>query len=226
MGIFGRISDIISANINDLLDRCEDPEKMLAQIIREMEEKIQECRTGVAKAIAAEKQLRRELDSNEHQAAEWDKRARQAVDQGKDDLAREALLRKKEHADLAGSLTGQWEQCKATADKLKASLRALEAKVAEARRKKDTLIARQRAAEAQKEISGSLASLDASSSFSKFDRMERKVNQLEAEAGAATELATRENDLEAAFKEMESGSGVDDELAKLKQEAAARKGQA
>lgn len=219
MGFFRRVSDIISANLNEFLDRCEDPEKMLKQMIRDMEETIAESRRGVAKAIAAEKLLRRELDANRKQVEVWEEKAEKAVEAGKDDLARAALARKKEHASLVASLSEQWNRSKATTESLKKDLRALEAKVAEARRKKDSLIARQRAAQASRQIQASMGSVGegTSAAFTKFERLEDKVEMLEAQAEAVGELGSDRRAIEDAFKELDKEENdIESELAALK----------
>ena len=144
--LFKRISDVLTANLNDLVDRVEDPERMIKQLIREMEENINSAREGVIDALASEKQLAKELDNQRRQSDEWYNRARRAMENGNETLAREALLRKKEHDDLASNLQGSWQSAKRTSERLKAQLRALEGKLEEARLKKGSLVARQRAA--------------------------------------------------------------------------------
>ena len=145
--IFKRINDIISANINDLIDRVEDPERMIKQIIREMEESINRAKEGVIDAIASEKRLQKDLEHHRRQSAEWLHKAEEALNAEQDDLARMALTRKKEHDNILKALEPSWESAKATSEHLKAQLHALEAKLEEARRKRSSLVARQRAAE-------------------------------------------------------------------------------
>ncbi len=224
MGIFKRISDILSANINHLLDKAEDPEKMIKQVINEMYEKIQEARTATAQAIAAEKQLKKELDVNQQQVEEWRTKAMQTVEAGDDDLARKALSRKKEHEHIVAGLQTQWESSHAAAENLKVQFQALQAKLAEAKRKQSALIARQRAAEAQRDIQKTLSNVDIDkSAFDKFDRMEEKVEQMEAEAQAMTELATEDASLEKEFQDIGDKEEIEDELAKLKAERDAKR---
>ena len=223
MGIFQRISDIMSANINHLLEKAEDPEKMIRQVINEMYDKIQEARSATAQAIAAEKQLKKELDTNESQLEEWRAKAMQAVEADDDGLARKALARKKEHEHIIAGLSKQWESSEAAADNLKVQLQALQAKLAEAKRKQSALIARQRAAEAQRDVQKALTHVDIDkSAFDKFDRMEEKVEQMEAEAQAMTELAAEDATLESEFEEIEDKDNIEKELDDLKAQRAAK----
>jgi len=214
MGIFGRLSDILSANVNDLIDRAEDPAKMMDQMIREMHEQLREAKIEVAKAIADEKRLQQQLKQNETQSQNWESKAVLALKKGDERLAKEALKQKKTYDGLAESIRPQWEQQNGLSSKLKDSLRALESKIDEARRKKEILVARQKRAEAQKKIHDVMSGLNDRSAFATFDRMEQKVMEIEAQADAAVELETES--LDDQFKALEAGSDVDDELAALK----------
>jgi len=147
--IFKRISDVLAANLNDLIDRVEDPERMAKQIIREMEENIRIAEEGVIDAIASEKQLHQDLEHHRQQSATWRQRAEEALRTDQEDLARAALTRKKEHDQIITPLESAWEAAQHTSAQLKAQLHALEAKLEEARRKRSTLVARQRAVEAR-----------------------------------------------------------------------------
>lgn len=219
MGIFKRISDIIAANINYMLDKAEDPEKMIKQVISEMEDRIQEARAATAQAIAAEKRLRQEVDTNQQQLEEWRQKAMQAVQSDSDDLARKALMRKKEHEHVLASLEPQWDAAHSASENLKIQLQALQAKLAEAKRKQSALIARTRAAQAQKDIQKSLGKMDIDdAAFRKFDRMEDKVQDMEAEAQAITEMNAEDVALEQEFREVEDKDDIEQELAELKAE--------
>ncbi len=145
--LFARISDVLSANISDLIDRVEDPEKMIKQIIREMEENIGLAKEGVVDAIASEKTLQQNVDRHRREAKTWQENARTALKDGKDDLARQALVRKNEHDTILKSLEPALESAQGTSASLKAQLKALDAKLDEAKRKRGALVARQRAAE-------------------------------------------------------------------------------
>ncbi len=214
MGVFGRMSDIFKANINELIDKAEDPGKLMDQMIREMQENLREAKIQVAKAIADEKRLHHQLKQNDSQSKNWESKAMLALKKGDERLAKEALKQKKTYDGLSSSLRPQWEQQESMSSKLKDNLRALESKIDEARRKKDILLARQKRAEAQKRIHDVMTGMNDKSAFATFDRMEQKVMEIEAQADAAVELEM--DSLDDQFRALESGSEVDDELAALK----------
>ncbi len=219
MGIFKRFSDILKANINDMISKAENPEKMLNQIMIEMNEQLIESKKSVASAIADEKRLERQMKDQLGQAQDWEKKAMLAVRAGKDDLAKEALLRKQEYTGLASQYKEQWESQHAAVEKLKSSLRQLQGKIEEAGRKKNILIARAKRAEAQKQIQKTMGSLSDTGAFEVFDRMAAKVDKIEAEADAMAELEdfTADGDLEKQFKALEAGdTSTDTMLAELK----------
>ena len=191
MGVFKRISDIISANLNDLVEDFEDPERMLKQVIREMEESISEVTRQTAKAMANEKTLSRELERNRQQVEQWQGRAKAAVESGDDELARKALTRKNEHAKVVTALEDQIESAHGASGTLKHQLDAMKAKLAEGKRNLATLSARKRAADFRGRMeavaTGATTDVD-ENAFSKFERMKAKVEQAEAEAEAMSEL--------------------------------------
>ena len=223
--LFKRISDVLTANLNDLVDRVEDPERMIKQLIREMEENINSAREGVIDALASEKQLAKELDSQRRQSDEWYNRARRAMENGNESLAREALLRKKEHDDLASNLQGSWQSAKRTSERLKAQMRALEGKLEEARLKKGSLVARQRAAQAREQMDRVTdrfqTGLDLNNSF---DRMAGRVDEMEAKMEARAELYGEYSPVEREFMKIEIDSEVETELAILRREIEKDKG--
>ena len=218
MGIFGRISTLLKANINDLVSKAEEPEKILNQLILDMKEQLIEAKKQVAVAIADEKRLKKQLDNELHMAREWEKKAMMAVRAGRDDLAAEALARKAEHDKLSSEYQAHWEAQKAAADKLRDSLRQLNAKIEEAKRRKNLLIARQKRAEAQKTIQETMSGLNDTSAFDTFDRMSQKIEQMEAEAEASAELAEGFNgdDLASQFDNLEQDHGANEALQALK----------
>ncbi len=220
MGILDRIRTVLKSNINALISKAEDPEKMLNQLLMDMNENLLEAKKQVALSIADEKKLERQALENKAQGDEWEKKAMLAVKAGKDDLAKEALLRKQEYDGYAASFQKEYETQHASVEQLKDALRQLQAKIEEAGRKKNLLIARAKRAEAQKQIQQTMGSLGANSSFDTFDRMTQKVDQIEAEAEAAKELneVSADQKLEDKFKELESaeGGGADKLLEDLK----------
>jgi phage shock protein A len=217
--LFKRISDVLTANLNDLVDRVEDPERMIKQLIREMEENVNSAREGVIDALASEKQLAKELDSQRRQSEEWYNRARRALETNNETLAREALTRKKEHDDIVANLQGSWESARRTSERLKAQLRALETKLEEARLKKGSLVARQRAAQAREQMDRVTdrfqTGLDLNNSLG---RMADKVGEMEARMEARAEIYGDYSPLEREFLKMEVDTEVEAELAVLKKE--------
>lgn len=219
-GIFARISDIFKANINDLLDKAEDPEKMIKQMVIEMEEAVNKATTAVGSAIANEKMLEKQHAEKKKLAGEWQQRAVKAVNAGRDDLARQALEKKNMFDKAATDLEGPLAEAQKTAVTMRSQLDQLKVKLDEARVRQGTLIARHQAAQAKKQISSSLAGIG-DGAFANFDKYEQKVLKAESEAEAMSQLAGDTTSLDDEFKKLEAGSSVEDELALLK--AAANK---
>ena len=217
MSVFSRMSTIFKANVNEALTKAEDPEKVLNQVIIEMNEQLVDTKQKVAAAIADEKRLERQYQETAEQAKGWEEKATIAVEKERDDLAREALARRNEAQQLADEYKIQWDKQRQAVDQLKEHLRALELKIGEAGRKKNLLIARQKRAKAQKQIHETMAGMKDSGAFDTFDRMEQKVGDMEARADAAAEMADFERDpLEDEFAVLETKGNVEDDLAALK----------
>jgi len=219
MGMWDNLKRVFKSNINAAISKAEDPQKILEQTIIDMNEQLIENKKAVASAIADEKRLERQYNDNLAMAKDWEDKAVLAVKSNRDDLAREALLRQKEYADYAVQFKQQFDQQHEAVEKLKDALRQLQSRIEEAGRKKNILVARAKRAEAQKKISETMGSMSNTSAFEAFDRMSSKVDQLEAEASAATELEdlNGSQSLEKQFKELESGKvGADLMLEDLK----------
>jgi phage shock protein A len=220
MGLFSRLGTLIKSNLNDIISKAEDPEKMLSQVLVDMKNQLVEAKKQVAVAIGDEKRLKKQWDDQVAQSKEWERKAMMAVHAGDDNLAREALMRQKEHEELSNQFETQWHAQKDAVDKLKEQLRTLNNKIEEAKRKKNILVARAKRAEAQKTIQQTMAGLSDTSAFDTFDRMTEKVDVLEAEAEASSELAGEMtgDTLDAKFKQLESpgGAAADMALAELK----------
>lgn len=214
MGILDRMSRLIRANVNDLIDRAEDPEKMLNELLREMSASISEARTQVASMIAQEKEIEGDYQAAQRDARDWQQKAEMAITRGRDDLAREALRRKNDAEELASVYEHHLQSQKEMVEKLKGQLRVLEAKHQEAESKRGILIARHRRAQAQQRISETFSSLPELSSANELDRMERQIRSEEARADAMVEL--EESSVEWQFAELETNSDVENELAALK----------
>jgi phage shock protein A len=221
MGIFSRLKRLIASDVNDLINKAEKPEKILNQLIIEMNEQLVESKKAVAMAIAEEKKLEREKNNQFAQAQEWERKAMLAVNNNKDDLAKEALLRKQEYDNAAIEYQRQWESQKISVEQLKESLRELQNKIDEAQRKKNLLIARAKRAEAQQKIQDTISNVSGSTSaFEAFDRMAAKVDQMEAEADASKDLEDlRKNaDMDKRFADLEKAdSNADAMLQELKE---------
>ncbi len=218
MGILDRVSLVIKSNINHLINKAEDPEKMLDQMLIQMREQLGEAQREVAVTIADEKRLGAQAEAELEQVQEWDRKATLAVEKGDDELAREALRRKSEHERIGADYKKQWDAQKASTENLKNALRALSQKIEEAGRKKNLLIARQKRAEAQKHIQEVMTGLTDTSAFETFDRMAGRVDQLEAQAAAATEISGEltGDTLDQRFKALEGSTDVDEALKALK----------
>ena len=214
MAILDRVSLLIRSNINDLLDRAEDPEKTINQLIIDMNEQLADVRKQVAASIADENQLHDKYEENQRKAAEWEDKARLAVSKGEDELAKEALTRHNNFRTTSDGFKVQWEEQSTQVKELRDALQSLKAKVQEAETKRDLLIARSRRAKAETSIRETLTGLDNTSALSDFERMEDRVSRQEAEAKALTMLET--DSVEDKFRKLEQESDVDKQLAELK----------
>ncbi len=222
MGLFSRLGTLIRSNINELINKAEDPEKMLNQVLVDMKSQLVEAKKQVAVAIADEKRIKKQYEQEATKAAEWERKAMLAVRAGDDALAKAALARKQEHSEVAETLKQQWEAQKQSVEQLKSALRGLDNKIEEAKRKRNILVSRQKRAEAQRTINETLSNINSTSAFDTFERMSDRVTQIEAEAEATAEIggALPEASLESQFKALEASTGVDDDLARLKQKMA------
>jgi len=223
MGIFTKLSTVIKSNINDLISRAENPEKMLNQIILDMRDQLAKAKREVAAAIADERKLKSQLDTEVKQARDWQHRAMLAVKEGRDDLAKQALLRQQEHTERAHVLQQTWEAQAGETEKLKGSLRQLNDKIEEAKRKRNLLIAKQKRAQAQRRIHETMSGLSDTSAFEAFNRMADKIEEEErrSEAHAEVNAELGGDTLESEFLRLESGPGgadVEDQLLALKAE--------
>lgn len=230
MSIFSRFSTMFKSNINDLISRAENPEKMLNQVIVDMREQLTKAKHEVAGAIADERRLKGQLESEVKQVRDWEQRAMLAVKEGRDDLAKQALVRQQEHGERAAALEGSWRAQATETEKLKGALRQLNDKIEEAKRKRNLLVAKQKRAQAQKRIHQTLSGLSDTSAFDAFNRMADKIEAQERRNLAEAELAEAlgGDALEGEFLRLEAGSGsadVDSRLDALKSEMGLLSGQ-
>jgi len=223
MGIFQKLSTVIKSNINDLISRAENPEKMLNQIILDMRDQLAKAKREVAAAIADERKLKAQTEDEVKQAREWENRAMLAVKEGRDDLAKQALLRQQEHAERAQMFQQTWQTQASETEKLKGSLRQLNDKIEEAKRKRNLLIAKQKRAQAQRRIHETMSGLSDTSAFEAFNRMAEKIEDEERRTLAHVEVseALAGDTLETEFLKLEKGGGdanMDARLTALKQQ--------
>jgi phage shock protein A len=218
MGLFDRLSTLIRSNINDLISRAENPEKMLNQLITDMRGSLAKAKQQVASAIADEKRLAAQAEQEKKLAGEWEKRAELAVREGRDDLAKQALLRYNEHVQNAVQLHETWVKHREETEKLKLSLRQLNDKIEEAKRKKNILIARAKRAEAHKRIQETMSSISDKSAFETFERMAEQIEHEERRLIAAAEVNEdlSGDSLMEQFKSLEKAD-ADQQLLALKQ---------
>ena len=214
MGLIDRIMRVIRANLNSLVGQAEDPEKVLEQAVEDMQQDLIQLRQAVAQAIATQKRTERQASQAESTAQEWYNRAQLALSNSDENLAREALTRRKSYQETAKAMRSQRLQEADVVTKLKENMRALEGKISEAKTKKDLYIARARSAQASQKINEMLGNVGTGNALSAFERMEEKVMQLEAQSEALEELGS--NELEKRYAALEAGSEVDNELAALK----------
>jgi phage shock protein A len=219
MGIFDRLSTLLRSNINDLITRAENPEKMLNQLIVDMRSQLAKAKQQVAAAIADEKRLSSQVEQERKLAEEWEKRAVLAVQEGRDDLAKQALLRHNEHVQGAVQLHETWVKHREETDKLKLSLRQLNDKIEEAKRKKNILVARQKRAEAHKRIQETMSSIGDKSAFETFERLAEAIEHEERKLIAAAEVAEdlSGDQLVKQFQAFEVKADADQQLLALKQ---------
>ena len=218
MGMFERFSTMLKSNINELISRAENPEKMLNQLILDMKSNLAKAKQEAAGAIADEKKLQADAESLQKQSEDWERRAMLAVQEGRDDLAKQALIRYNEALQGAQQLHETWVKSKAETENLKIQLRQLNDKIEEAKRKKNILVARAKRAEAQQRIQETMSGMSDKSAFESFDRMAEKIEAIERKALASAELQQefQSDDLAAQFKQLEYKGSADQQLLDLK----------
>ena len=215
MGIFSRMGDIMKANINDLIDRAEDPEKMVKQIIRDLQQEVSKSTQALGKAMASQRIAERQYKTALQASADWETKAKAALAAGNTELAKKALSYKvKADADVA-SYQQMYETITTQTDAIRNQVETLKAKLEEAKSRQAMLVARSQMAKTQKNLAQSMGGINASSSMDKFNRMEEKIMQQEAEAAAFAEISGRNNPGTQTFEQLESDAKVDVELQRL-----------
>lgn len=215
MAIFQRIGDLIKANVNDLIDRAEDPEKAVKQIIIDMEEQVRDTTQALGQVMGSEKQALKQLENAQRSSAEWEAKATMALQAGNPELAKKALTSKVAADKNIKTFEQTYQTISVQVADLKDKVQILRGKLEEARTKQNMLIARARMADVQKDVATTLSGTDSNTAFSKLDKMERKIEGKEAEASAFAEMSGDTTFVEDEFEELLTDSAVDAELARL-----------
>lgn len=216
MGIFQRLSDLLKSNINDLIDKAEDPEKMVKQIILDMQKELNKSTQALGKAVASERMAEKQYRNSQQISADWESKAKAALAAGNTELAKKALAKKVKADEDTASYKEMYETIsKQTAD-IKEQVETLKSKLDEAKSRQAMLIARSQMADTQKNLAKSVGGFDASSSTEKFNRMEEKIIRKEAEADAFADISDSLNGVDKDnFDELQTNAKVDDELRRL-----------
>jgi len=218
MAIFARLTDLLKANINDLIDRAEDPEKMVKQIIIDMEEQLQRAVQGLGSVMASQRQVFKQLEEARAQSKLWEDRAKGAIRDGNEDLAKQAVDSKLKADASVSQYEKMHAEMSSQVETLKQQLDILKKKLNEARTRQSLLIARDKVADARKEVSKAVGDLDSSGAFAKMDKMEQKIAEKEAQADVAFEMSGLDAEQKDPFAEIENKKAAEDELARLKEE--------
>lgn len=216
MGIFSRLSDLLKANVNDLIDRAEDPEKMVKQIIIDMQQELGKSTQALGKAVASERMAERQYKTALAKSAEWENKAKAALAAGNTDLAKKALANKVKVDEDVTNYKEMYETISNQTDAIREQVEVLKSKLEEAKSRQAMLIARSQMADTQKQLAKSIGGIDSSSAFDKMNKMEDKIVRKEAEAQAFSEIAgTDTDDNEDEFEKLQTDSKVDSELQRL-----------
>ena len=217
MGIFSRFADIVNSNINAILDKAEDPEKMVRLIIQEMEDTLVEVRSTSAKTLAEKKELARRVEQLNQEAQQWQEKAELALVKDREDLARAALLERQKSSDAAASVEKELEHVESHIEKLQQEVATLQDKLADAKARQKAIVLRQRSAESRLEVKKALDSSKVEDALNRFERYESKIDGLESQV-EAYDLGKKS--LSDEIADLQKNEQVDDELAALKKKLA------
>lgn len=214
MSILNRIGDLLSANINAMLDRAEDPEKMANEYLRQLNDQLYEAKTSVAEAMADESKLQQRTNQYQGESDQWQAKAEAALRAGDEQLAKAALARKVQSQKLADQYREQYTAQEAQVDALQEALANLETRIAETKAKRDLIVAKKNRAQTQENLQRTVRGLGEVSALDKLDQLEEKVDDRLARADAMAKLEG--DSLENRFRDLERDAAVDSELAELK----------
>lgn len=218
MAIFERIGDLVRANINDLIDKAEDPEKMVKQIIIDMEDQIRKATQGLGTAMGSLNQVKKQLQNAQEQSNVWQSKAKMCLEQGNEDLAKQALENKMKQDKMAAEYQQMATSMETQVNEIKSQIDELKQKLEEARSKQAMLVARSQMADAKSQMAKTLGNMDSKSAFAKMEKMEQKIEQKEAQANAYSEVSGIQESENDPFAQMDKENSINEELEKLKKE--------
>ena len=218
MAIFERIGDLVKANINDLIDKAENPEKMVKQIIIDMEDQLRKATQGLGTAMGSLNQVKKQLENAQEQSNTWQSKAKACLEQGNEELAKQALENKVKQDNMVNQYQEMVTSMEAQVNEIKGQIDVLKQKLEEARSKQAMLTARSQMADAKSQMAKTMGNMDSKSAFAKMDKMEQKIEQKESEADAFANISGTQEDTLDPFTQMDKENSVNAELEKLKKE--------